>query len=413
MSVTSPAEQPVDASASLAHAVYERHHRHLYVCCLSLLGSPEDAEEAVQQTFLNAIRGLQRGVVPQSETAWLRAIARNVCRERRRSAVRRRRVETPHDLHALQDALPARAGDTGDAAAALTEAVRALEPSQRRAVVLREWHGLSYHEIASLLDRSPRAVEALLLRARRSLALALDKDHRLRRGLNLGSLLTPLRTLLSSGAAKTAAVLVATGATVAAAPTVGHAVADLLESPPGGATSTLDRPAVSESPGNSSARRPLVVGVPTTTPRAARTPRPTRARPAHGKDVEAAPPSETPPSSGHGADAGAPAGSVPTSAPAAAAPSPLPGPSESTPSTEGQAKPSLLPLPDPTDLPALPDVEISPPPVSPPSAELPSLDPETALAPIVAEPDDTVASTVDTVVDALPETSTTLPPPLP
>jgi RNA polymerase sigma factor (sigma-70 family) len=50
-----------------------------------------------------------------------------------------------------------------------------LTDHQRRAIVLREWHGLSYHEIADELNLSQSAVETLLFRARRSLVHGLER----------------------------------------------------------------------------------------------------------------------------------------------------------------------------------------------------------------------------------------------
>src|SRR5439155_27040435 len=104
-----------------------------------------------------------------------------------------------------------------------------MPENQRRAILLREWQGLSYREIAAELDLSQAAVETLIFRARRSLAQGLEqppapKKSRLRRagqGLNLGSLLAGLKSLVTGVAAvKAVAIAVAAGtATVAASET--------------------------------------------------------------------------------------------------------------------------------------------------------------------------------------------------
>jgi hypothetical protein len=104
--------------------------------------------------------------------------------------------------------------------------------SQRRAILLREWQGLSYHEIADELELSQSAVETLIFRARRTLASKLRTTAdgpspvaRLRQALDGGALLTGLKTLFGGGAAaKVAAVaVVASGVTVAATATHHHA----------------------------------------------------------------------------------------------------------------------------------------------------------------------------------------------
>ena len=79
---------PRDTTALL----YERHSSRIFGFCLSRLGSREDAEDALQLTFLNAQRGLGRGVIPEFELAWLFKIAQNVCHNRHQSAKRRGRV---------------------------------------------------------------------------------------------------------------------------------------------------------------------------------------------------------------------------------------------------------------------------------------------------------------------------------
>lgn len=171
--------RPAAPEADRTHALYERHGRRIFVYCLHQLGSREEAEDATQTTFLNAFRGLRRGAVPELESAWLFKIASNVVLTRRRSARRRRRVEAPGNLDALQDILPSREPDTDDLVR-LTDALARMPEQQRRALLLREWRGLSYHEIAERLGLSQPAVETLLFRARRSLVRGLTQPGRVR-----------------------------------------------------------------------------------------------------------------------------------------------------------------------------------------------------------------------------------------
>src|SRR5437764_5128969 len=110
------------AEADMTRELYERYARQIYSYCLHQLGNREEAEDATQSTFLNAFRGLQRGIDPEFESAWLYKIAQNVCLTRQRSTSRRRRVETPGDLDAMQDFVPAHATDP-DELMALPEAL--------------------------------------------------------------------------------------------------------------------------------------------------------------------------------------------------------------------------------------------------------------------------------------------------
>jgi len=128
----------------------------------SVLGASDQAEDIAQSTFLKAYRALVDGVGPEDPREWLIAIARNECELHFRAVSRRpREVTLDKDLAAPEN---------GDATA--SEVRRALEQlgdNQRQALVLREFEGRSYEEIATALDLSGSAVETLLFRARRAL----------------------------------------------------------------------------------------------------------------------------------------------------------------------------------------------------------------------------------------------------
>jgi RNA polymerase sigma factor (sigma-70 family) len=218
-------ERAPSECADETRALFETHSRQVFAFCFSRLGSREEAEDAVQSTFLNAHRALQRGVTPESELAWLLKIAHNVCLTRRRSTHRRGRVEAAHDLESMQDYLPAPPRESPDELMRLTDALEDLPDSQRRAILLREWQGLSYAEIARELKLTQSAVETLIFRARRSLAANLEMVvvkprllARARHALELGWLLQGLRALFEGGVAvkaATAAVAVSSAAVLA------------------------------------------------------------------------------------------------------------------------------------------------------------------------------------------------------
>ncbi len=205
---------------ALAGELYARHSERIYRYCFNRLRSREEAEDATQTTFLNALRGLQRGVTPELEQAWLYKIAENVCLTRVRANVRRRRVESPTDLDPLHELIASPAGEA-DALRGIEDALARLPEQQRRAILLREWQGLSYREIADELGLSQGAVETLIFRARRSLARELERPEErgpLRKLTNVGSLLGWLKTVAFGGstAVKVAAVVAAGSAVIAA-----------------------------------------------------------------------------------------------------------------------------------------------------------------------------------------------------
>jgi RNA polymerase sigma factor (sigma-70 family) len=209
--------------AAAAGDLYERYSGQIFGYCMHQLGSREEAEDAVQTTFMNAFRGLQRGIVPELESAWLFKIAHNVCLSRRRSSWRRGRVEAPNNFEVLQEVVPGRE-QVADELIRLQDVLEDMPENQRRAILLREWQGLTYREISSELGLSQAAVETLIFRARRALAQGLEQDadtwkKRLRRGADVGGAIACVKTLLGGGGA--AAIKVGTTAAVVATAAVG------------------------------------------------------------------------------------------------------------------------------------------------------------------------------------------------
>jgi RNA polymerase sigma factor (sigma-70 family) len=209
----------MSAAPQLAEELFNEHHRRIYLYCLRQLGSPEEAEDAVQATYLNACRSLNDGFEPEAAQAWLFKVAHNVCLTRQRSSYRRARIERPHDLQAVQDIVAA-PETPGDELFGLDEALADLPEQQRNAILLREWQGLSYREVATKLGLTQAAVETLIFRARRSLASSLEQPARARRrvmhSLNAGALVSSLKALVAGNVAASVATAVAVAASATA-----------------------------------------------------------------------------------------------------------------------------------------------------------------------------------------------------
>jgi len=204
VSAVAAAQPQADVTSAEAYAarLYERHSRAIFGICLKQLRRREDADDAVQTTFIYALLSLRRGVIPQMELPWLITIAKNVCSTRRRSGMRRGTYETPQDLDTIQDKLAT--PDRSDVATSedFRTALRAIPESQRRALLLREWKGLSYDEIGTELGLSQAATEALLFRARQNVAQQLGGKAG-RATLNGLPFFSFLRNLFQTAAAKT------------------------------------------------------------------------------------------------------------------------------------------------------------------------------------------------------------------
>jgi RNA polymerase sigma-70 factor (ECF subfamily) len=211
----------MSAAPQRAEELFTEHSRRIYVYCLRQLGSPEEAEDAVQATYLNACRSLLSGFEPDVAQAWLFKVAHNVCLTKQRSAWRRRRIERPEDIQEMEEFIPS-PHECGDELLGIGEALAALPEQQQRAILLREWQGLSYREVAAEMGITQAAVETLIFRARRSLAAALEAPEqpetrraRLAHAFEGGALLASLKASLGG----TLGASVATGLAVAASAT--------------------------------------------------------------------------------------------------------------------------------------------------------------------------------------------------
>ena len=248
-----------------------------------------------------------------------------------------------------------------DELAGLADALAQLTPNQRRAILLREWQGLSYREIAAELGTTEAAVETLLFRARRSLARKLDR-RRARAGFDLGSLLAWIQSLAGGAAVKVAAATVVTAASVTVATPALRSHASELHATP------VNAPAIPTLP--ASLPRPAPALSPRV-PRASAGPRPSRRRSttARRRTVRATPP---PPTAAR-ETIQAPERTDPARASAAVPPVPVQQPSvriEARPLPPAPALPVQVPLPPPivtVTVPALPSVS------TPALPELPKL----------------------------------------
>jgi RNA polymerase sigma factor (sigma-70 family) len=144
---------------------FERHGAGILGFCRHMLGSREEAEDAVQHTFAAAFHDLQRGGDRSiSLRAWLYTIARNRCV----SMLRARREQAAELDELPTDGL----SDEVERRAELRELladVRELPEDQRAALLLAEAGGLSHAEVAQVLGCEVPAVKGLVFRARSGL----------------------------------------------------------------------------------------------------------------------------------------------------------------------------------------------------------------------------------------------------
>ena len=146
--------------------LYDRHHAPLLAFCRHMVGSREDGEDALQQTFLRAHRALRAGRAPDAVRPWLYAIARNRCRTL--LAARRDAAVPVDDLEPTFDGLADDVVRRSDLRELVADLAR-LPEDQRGALVLFEMGDLSHREIATVIDCTPDKVKALVFQARTAL----------------------------------------------------------------------------------------------------------------------------------------------------------------------------------------------------------------------------------------------------
>ncbi|HEX4483798.1 MAG TPA: sigma-70 family RNA polymerase sigma factor [Solirubrobacteraceae bacterium] len=180
-------------AATQSFGELERHRRELTAHCYRMLGSPFEAEDAVQDTLLRAWRSLERFEGRSSLRSWLYTIATNVCLDMLDSKQRRARpmdlgearapdgpigeilaettwIEPVPDALVLGDGDPAAVAESRETIRlAFVAALQHLPPRQRAALILCEVLHWKAAEVAELLQTSTAAINSALQRARATL----------------------------------------------------------------------------------------------------------------------------------------------------------------------------------------------------------------------------------------------------
>ena len=135
-----------------------RWERPIYALAYRQIGREEDARDVCQETFLRAYRALSGFRGQAKFSSWLYRIALNLCRDWMRRERRTPVVQAPEDVD-LMDLAAAREPSTPidelvarrDLSRAVERAMARLPDEQRTAIILKEYHGLTFQEIADLV----------------------------------------------------------------------------------------------------------------------------------------------------------------------------------------------------------------------------------------------------------------------
>ena len=139
----------------------------------------DEAADVAQDTFVQAFQSLATWRRQSTFRTWLYGVARNVCRQHiRQKAVLLRFPRDPEGVEGISDDKPGpfELLKDGDENMQLMVYVSQLSPEQRMALMLRAWEGMSYDEIALVMDVPTGTVRSRIHTARRVLAEAIKRD---------------------------------------------------------------------------------------------------------------------------------------------------------------------------------------------------------------------------------------------
>lgn len=147
-----------------------RYRRRVFGVAYKFTGKYEEAEDLTQEIFLRVFRSLDRFDLNAEFGTWLYSVSRNHCIDRYRSSRREREALVDREICLEEYASvrfdPHRELEARDNKQLLTRALQALPVKLREAVILRDLHGLSYHEIVGRLGLPEGTVKSRISRGR-------------------------------------------------------------------------------------------------------------------------------------------------------------------------------------------------------------------------------------------------------
>jgi RNA polymerase sigma-70 factor (ECF subfamily) len=171
-----------------------RWERPIYALAYRVIGREEDARDVCQETFLRAFRALGGFRGQAKFSSWLYRIALNLCRDWVRRQRRTPVVQLPEDVDVIELAASREPTEPIEELVARRDLTRAVEKAmarlpeeQRTAIILKEYHGLTFQEIADLVGCPLSTVKTRLYQGLTVLRRELDQNAgRVGKGLNKG-----------------------------------------------------------------------------------------------------------------------------------------------------------------------------------------------------------------------------------
>ena len=173
----------VEGDAEAFNELVNRHYKKIYGLAYRMLSNSEDAEDATQETFLEAYKSIKTFRFQSQFGTWLYRVALNTCNQYIRKSKTRNRMleawteETAAHGMAEEQEIPEQIAIKTEQREVIQAAIDRLPPKQREVVTLYYMQHLKYKEIAEILDCSLGTVASRLNKAMQNLKTKLEKYY--------------------------------------------------------------------------------------------------------------------------------------------------------------------------------------------------------------------------------------------
>lgn len=173
----------VEGDVEAFNELVNRHHSKIYGLAYRMLGNSEDAQDATQETFLEAYKSIKSFRFQSQFGTWLYKVGLNTCNQIIRKAKSRNRMMDAYteekSIRGMTETreIPERLAIKAEQSELVQAAIDRLPPKQKEVVTLFYMQHLKYKEIAEILDCSIGTVASRLNKAMQNLKVKLEKHY--------------------------------------------------------------------------------------------------------------------------------------------------------------------------------------------------------------------------------------------
>jgi len=167
----------------------EEYQKKIFNIALKLIGNYDDASELTQEVLIRIYRSIGKFKEQSSFATWIYSITKNVCYDELRKRKNKNIVSLDQDILCGEDEVQRQLPDTGpspgetvernETVKIVNEAIQALSTEHKMVIVMRDIEGLSYEDIAKVLDCPEGTVKSRINRARKALKEILKNKREL------------------------------------------------------------------------------------------------------------------------------------------------------------------------------------------------------------------------------------------